>query len=241
MDLGLVGFALAAGALASVNPCGCVMLPALVAVQLQGAGGMSGAGRGEVVLRALGFGLRATLGFVLVFGVVGAVVSVGARSIVRYFPYGGLAIGVALLGIGLWALLGRRSLPLTGLARPAFGRRPSGALAFGAAYAVTSLSCTLPVFLAVVGGTLFAEGIAAALAPFAGYAAGMGGVLLAVTLATALSAGALVRWLRVAMPFVEPAGALLLTLIGTYLVVYWLPRLGAFGPLTACGRIPRTE
>ena len=53
----------------------------------------------------------------------------------------------------------------------------------------------------------------------------MGGVLLAVTLATALSAGAVVRVLRRAMPIVEQAGSVLLVGIGVYLVAYWVPRL----------------
>jgi cytochrome c-type biogenesis protein len=230
MDVGLFGFALVAGALATVNPCGFVMLPALVAVQLQGTGGGTETiGRVALIARGVGFGLRATLGFVVVFGAIGAVVAVGARSLVRAFPYGGLAVGAILLAIGLWSLLGRRPLPLPGLGARPFGRAPLGAVAFGAAYAVASLSCTLPVFLAVVGGTLFAEGVAAAVVPFVGYAVGMGSVLLAVTLATALSAGALVRALRAAMPYVERLGALLLTGIGAYLVLYWLPRLGGPG------------
>ncbi len=225
MDLGLFGFALVAGALATVNPCGFVMLPALVAVQLRQVGGASQMDRPALVARGIGFGLRATVGFLLVFGFLGLVVGLGARSVVRLFPYGGLVIGVVLLGLGLWGLLGGRPLGVPLVGRRRFATPVSGGLAFGAAYALASLSCTLPVFLAVVGGTLFAEGIAAALVPFVGYALGMGGVLLAVTLATALSAGAVVRGLRAAMPFVESAGAVLLVVIGGYLVAYWLPRL----------------
>lgn len=228
MDVGLFGFALVAGAFATVNPCGFVMLPALVAVQLQGSG-RGDVGRRELMIRAVGFGLQATLGFLVVFGLIGAIVALGARSLVQAFPYGGLAIGAILLAIGLWSLLGRRPLPIPGVTSRPFGRAPSGAVAFGAAYAVASLSCTLPVFLAVVGGTLFAGGVVAAVVPFAGYAIGMGGVLLAVTLTTALSAGALVRALRSAMPYVELVGAALLTGIGAYLVLYWLPRLASFG------------
>jgi cytochrome c-type biogenesis protein len=229
MDVGLFGFALLAGALATVNPCGFVMLPALVAVQLRTAGSSGTLPRDVLVARALAFAFLATLGFLGVFGVLGAAVALGARSLVRVFPYGGLIIGAAMVGIGLWSLLGRRPLPLPGLGRRPFARTPSGAMAFGAAYAVASLSCTLPVFLAVVGGTLFAEGVAAAVVPFVGYAIGMGGVLLAVTLATALSAGALVRGLRRAMPYVERVGSLLVTGIGAYLIIYWLPRLGSPG------------
>lgn len=226
MDVGLFSFALAAGALATVNPCGFVMLPALVAVQLRQAAGSAGSDRGTLLLRAIAFGLQATAGFVLVFGILGLVVGLGARSIVRVFPVGGLVIGVVLLAVGLWSLFGRRPLPLPISAPRPFGWGASSAIAFGVAYAVASLSCTLPIFLAVVGGTLLSEGLGAAVVPLAGYSMGMGGVLLVVTLATALSAGAVIRTLRAAMPFVETAGAVLLVAIGGYLVVYWLPRLG---------------
>jgi cytochrome c-type biogenesis protein len=225
VDLGFFGFAFVAGALATVNPCGFVMLPALVAVQLRQTAGSEEVGRAALVARGIGFGLRATMGFLVVFGVLGLAVGLGARSIVRLFPFGGAFVGVVLLAIGLYSLLGRRPLPIPGLGRGRFGRPASGGVAFGAAYAVASLSCTLPIFLAVVGGTLLAEGIGAALLPFIGYAAGMGGVLLAVTLATALSAGAVVRVLRRTMPFVEQAGSVLLVGIGVYLVAYWVPRL----------------
>lgn len=225
MDLGFFGFALVAGALATVNPCGFVMLPALVAVQLQQTAGSGEADRSTLVARGIGFGLRATIGFLVVFGVLGLVVGLGARSVVHLFPFGGLLIGVVLLAIGLYSLFGQRPLPIPGLGRRRFGRPVSGGVAFGAAYAVASLSCTLPIFLAVVGGTLFSEGIGAALVPFIGYAVGMGGVLLVVTLATALSAGAVVRMLRRAMPVVEQVGSALLVGIGVYLVAYWAPRL----------------
>ena len=225
MDLGFFGFAFAAGALATVNPCGFVMLPALVAVQLRQTAGSAEAPRSVLVARGIGFGLRATVGFLIVFGVLGLAVGLGARSIVRVFPFGGVLVGVVLLVIGLYSLIGRRPLPIPGLGRRRFGHPISGGVAFGAAYAVASLSCTLPIFLAVVGGTLISEGLGAAVVPLAGYALGMGGVLLAVTLATALSAGAVVRILRRAMPIVERAGSALLVGIGVYLIAYWVPRL----------------
>lgn len=223
MDLGLFGFAFGAGALATVNPCGFVMLPALVALQLQQVDTGSVAAHSSPVIRGLLFGGRVTAGFLLVFGALGLVLGLGARSIAQAFPYGGFIIGLALLAFGLWSLLGRRALPVPAWARPSFGRPTRGGLAFGVAYAIASLSCTLPVFLAVVGGTLLLDGLAAAIVPFAGYALGMGAVLIAVTMATALSAGAATSFLRKVMPYVERTGSLLLIGIGAYLVLKWLP------------------
>jgi cytochrome c biogenesis protein CcdA len=56
MDPAVIAFAYGAGVLASVNPCGFVMLPGLVALQVTGAGADQGAVRGDAVLRGLGFG-----------------------------------------------------------------------------------------------------------------------------------------------------------------------------------------
>lgn len=225
MDLALFAFAFGAGALATVNPCGFVMLPALVAVQLRHVGassepGTSGRSRAALVVRGLRFGLAATLGFVVVFGLLGAAVAIGARSLGQFFPYGGFTVGVALLALGGWGLATGRAIPLPASLRSAYG---TGGLPFGVAYAVASLSCTLPIFMAVVGGTMLASGVVGALLPLLGYAIGMGSVLLAVSLATALSATAVVQTLRRAMPFVERIGSLLLVIIGAYLVLYWLP------------------
>jgi len=225
MDFGFFSFALVAGALATVNPCGFIMLPALIAIQLQRIGAVGETDRSTMVLRGLGFGLQATVAFLVVFVVLGLAVSLGARSLIAIFPWAGLFVGVVLVAIGLWSLIGKRPLPIPSLGRQRFGGEATGGFAFGAAYAFASLSCTLPIFLAVVGGTLLGEGLAAATTPLAGYALGMGSVLLVVTLAVALSASTVTQMLRSVMPYVERVGSLLLVVIGGYLVWYWAPLL----------------
>ena len=89
-----IGFAAAAGLVASVNPCGFFMLPSYIAYQL----GTEEAGYNEIaaplrVARALGVAITATLGFVLIFVAFGAVVSAGGSALGQVFPYLGLAIG----------------------------------------------------------------------------------------------------------------------------------------------------
>ncbi len=77
--------------------------------------------------------------------------------------------------------------------------------AFGTAYTLSSLSCTLAVLLAVVAQAL-------AVPSFAGT------VLLLLALSAAVMSGTLARALR------RLSGAVL-TLSGAYLVAYWLPVL----------------
>jgi cytochrome c biogenesis protein CcdA len=93
---------------------------------------------------------------------------------------------------------------------------------FGIAYAVGSLSCTLPVFLVVVGSALATQGFIASLGQFLAYALGMGLVLIAVTVGAAMFRGTVARWLRSAIPYVHRMSALFLLGAGAYLIYYWV-------------------
>jgi cytochrome c biogenesis protein CcdA len=222
LDLSLIGFALVAGALATVNPCGFVMLPTLVAIQLGQGSRELGGGR---IGSAVGFALQATAGFLVVFGLLGLTIAAGIRSVSGLFPVGGLAVGILLLAAGLYGLLARRPLLAVPLPAQVLGRQVGGA-AFGVAYAVASLSCTLPIFLAVLGGTLLASGPLAVVVSVVAYALGMGTVLLGVALAAAVSGLALTQRLRPIAPLVDQVGSFALTGVGLYLVVYWARSLG---------------
>jgi cytochrome c biogenesis protein CcdA len=224
-DLLPFGWAFAAGMIASVNPCGFFMLPAYISYQL---------GTGDTVfdaasplrrgLRALFLGVTATTGFVAVMGVVGALVAVGGQWMVRVFPYAGLAIGAALVGIGLWLLVTGRTLGLAAAGRLTISPRRSrgNIFLFGVAYAIGSLSCTLPIFLLVVGNSLAARGFAGSMVQFVSYALGMGSILIAVTLGAALSGGAVAGGLRRVLPHVHRTSAFFLVGAGGYLIYYWV-------------------
>ncbi len=102
-----------------------------------------------------------------------------------------------------------------------------GVLLFGAAYAVASLSCTLPIFMTVVG-TVFTGtgGYLASVLDFLEYAAGMGIVLTTITLGIALFRHQTVRLVNRALPYVQAMGNLLLVFAGGYLVWYFTAQGG---------------
>ena len=222
-ELALV-FAFSAGLLATVNPCGFIMLPAFVSYQL-GARDEQFAMR-PLPARLVRAGLVAavvTAGFLVVFAVVGLVFALGGRAVAQFVPWAALGIGLGLIAVGLAGLLGHGlRLPLPSLAATKAGAGIGAMFLFGVGYAVASLSCTLPVFLVVIGSALAAGGLVGAFALFVAYALGMGAVLGAVALATALAKEIVVRWLLAATPHVERLGALLLIAAGTYLVYYQL-------------------
>lgn len=225
-----IAYAFSAGMVATINPCGFAMLPTYMAYQL----GLADESRSTVSRVAHGtyMGLMATMGFVVLFGAVGLVITAGGRVVIRFFPYWGLGVGVGVLLLGLYLLVSRRHLGLTPLSRvqgPQTIRGARGFFLFGIAYALCSLSCTLPIFLVVVGSALAAKGFLPGMVQFVSYGVGMGAVLIALTWSVVFFKTAVSQASRAFMPYVERIGALALVATGSYLVYYWT--LGTGGKL----------
>jgi cytochrome c-type biogenesis protein len=125
-----------------------------------------------------------------------------------------------LAGGTLYASLGERVGDRFGAGASQGGVR--GYFAYGLAYGTASLSCTLPVFLAVVGSALTATGFLGAAAQFVLYAAGMGLVITVLTLGVAFFKHVALSRVRTLSRYVEPVSALLLLVAGAYIVYYWL-------------------
>lgn len=225
-------FAFLAGMVASVNPCGFVMLPTYVSYHLGNEEeGFYQRSLLERAGRGLLLGAAATGGFVAVAAAVGLVVAAGGQWLTSTFRFFGAVLGVVLLGLGAWLLFGRGKLALLAASRVHVSPRRNlgNVVAFGAAYSISSLSCTLPIFLAVVGIGLGTQGLAASFGQFMGYALGMGSVLIAVTVGAALFRGAVARWLRGSMLAISHASAMFLVGAGGYLIYYWVVFADAFG------------
>lgn len=222
-----VGYAFAAGMVASVNPCGALMLPSYIFFQL-GVDEEDPRSTPEQVLKALRIAVATTVGFAVIFGAVGVAVSGGGRWLTTIFPYAGLLIGAAMVGLGLWLLASHRSLGILAAGRVSVTpeRTLWNMFLFGIAYGTSSLSCTLPIFLVVVGSALGSGTLLISLAQFMGYALGMGTVLAVITIGTALFREAMERWLRRLMPYVHRVSALFLVGAGIYLIIYWLLDVG---------------
>jgi cytochrome c biogenesis protein CcdA len=219
-----VGYAFAAGMVASVNPCGILMLSTYVFYQLRDEGATPSTAR--QVFRSLVITAAVTLGFVAIFAIVGGAIAIGGQWLVSIFPYAGLAIGIAMAILGVWLLLTKRTLAIGALAASrdavAPARNIGNNFLFGIAYAVASLSCTLPVFLVVVASALASDSAVVSFGQFIGYGLGMGAVILVVTVGAALFRRAVAKWIRVFTPHVYRLNAMFLIGAGAYLIYYWL-------------------
>ncbi len=224
-----LGFAFAAGVAAAFNPCGFAMLPAYMGLYM-GANEKDGDNRHMVrhLGKALVVGGTVTAGFIVLFGAVGTLIGVGARSAVAdILPWLGLGIGIVLTIVGAW-LLGGGNLYTAFAQRAAThmgnpGRaNVRGYFLFGLGYGTASLSCTLPIFLAVIGTSFAVSTIATSFGQFVLFGFGMGTVIIGLTLGMAIFKGAMVGALRKALPYIAPVGTWMMILAGSYIIFYWL-------------------
>lgn len=224
-----LGFAFAAGVAAAFNPCGFAMLPAYMGLYM-GTGDGDGPRRHlfHDLGRALVVGGVVTAGFIVLFGAAGTLIGVGARSAVAdILPWLGLGIGIVLTITGSW-LLGGGKLYTEFAARAATRMgNPSqtsvrGYFLFGLGYGTASLSCTLPIFLTVVGTSFAVSSIATSLGQFVLYAMGMGFVIMGLTIGMALFKGSMVGAMRKTLPYIQPFGTWMMLVAGSYIIFYWL-------------------
>jgi len=223
VDTGLLALALVARAVAAFNPCGFALLPAYLSVLVAGTPDESEQVRATraAAVRAIRFAAGMTIGFVAVFGLFGAVVTPLALSIERYLPYVTVAIGVALIGLGAWLLLGH-SLAIRGLAGRGTGptQRWGSQISYGVTFAVASLSCTIAPFLAVTSTALGAASWVNAMGAFVAYGLGMGTVVLVLALAVATSSAGVAAKMRRAGPLITRSSGVLLVIAGAYVTWY---------------------
>ena len=229
-------YAFGAGVVSAVNPCGFAILPAYVGFYLGAQGPLDAPARvARRLFRALWVSAAVTAGFVLMFGAAGLVLSVATTAVARYFPWMALAVGVLLVLVGgsmltgrtLYTNLGEQLADRVGPAARQRGAR--GYLAYGLAYAAASLSCQLPVFLAVVASALTAGGFLGATLQFVLFALGMGLAITVLTVATAFVESAGLLRVRRAVRYVQPVSAGLLLLGGAFIIYYWLTVGGLLG------------
>ena len=224
-------FALAAGALAAVNPCGFAMLPAYLSLFIATTPDTTArATRLAALGRALTATAAMTAGFLAVFGTFGLILAPVASVVQRWAPAVTVVIGIALLILGAVMLTGRelllRTPKLQSAINPTAGLR-SMAL-YGVFYAIASLGCTIGPFLVVTTTTFKSGDLALGVAAYAAYAAGMGLVVGVLAVGAALAQQSAARVLRRVLPHVPRIAGVLLVIAGGYVAWYGVYELRVF-------------
>jgi cytochrome c biogenesis protein CcdA len=241
----LIGLAFAAGMVAAFNPCGFAMLPAYLTFVVQREDG----GQAAAVARALGATVAMALGFLAVFGSFGLLTVSLAGTLQRYMPYVTLVVGISLVALGIWLLLGRE------LTFRSIGKGPGWAptsrvgsmFGYGVSYAIASLSCTVGPFLAVTGSSLRSGSALTGFLVYAAYAAGIALVVGVLAVAVALASTTVVTRMRTVLPYINRISGAILAVVGAYVAYYgWFElRLFAGGSaqdpvIAAAGRVQGT-
>jgi len=225
------GFAFAAGMVSTVNPCGFMMLPAYLGLYV----GTGQTGEKPPLHRRLMKGISVSaamsLGFLVLFGTAGVIISAGAQSVVEIFEWLGLIVGIALVMGAAYIMSGGKlytSFATQTAARIGDPRDSTmkGYFLFGLSYATASLSCTLPIFIALISASLATGTFVDAAGQFIVYALGMAFLITVLTLSLALAQNQVSSVLRKVLPHTNAISSVLLLLAGAYIVFYWLTEGG---------------
>ncbi len=225
------GFAFAAGMVSTVNPCGFMMLPAYLGLYV---------GTGETgekppvhrrLLKGISVSAAMSMGFLVLFGTAGVIISAGAQSVVEIFEWLGLIVGFILVMAAAYIMSGGKLYTsfATQTAAKIGDPRDStmkGYFLFGLSYATASLSCTLPIFIALISASLATGTFVDAAGQFIVYALGMGFVITVLTLSLALAQNQVSSVLKKILPHTNAISSVLLLLAGAYIVFYWLTEGG---------------
>ena len=213
-----VGLSFLRGMVATVNPCGFVLLPTYLMFFL-GIEATRTDSEQATVRRALLVGTSVTAGFMVVFVLVGGVTKWATDWVLDNAKYVTGVAGVAFVVLGIAMLFGVK-LPI-GTPALGVGKRDTtvrSMFVYGVVYATVSLSCTLALFT-----PMFFErgGVGVGIVNGAAFALGMGLLVTALTVALAVANHALLRVLRSAMQHIESLAGAFVLLSGVYLLYYF--------------------
>ena len=218
IDSATLSFALGAGLVAALNPCGFAFLPGYLGLVIADSRGTS---RPAALARAAAATVTMAAGFLTVFGIFGLAVSPLIASAQKYLPFATVVIGVLLLAMGAWLLSGRDiSVLLPKMAGGTPTARLGSMYGYGVGYAIASLSCTIAPFLAVISTTFQQGSPLAGVLAFVAYAAGMSVTVGVAALAVALAGSSASTALRRVLPYVGRIAGVIVLLTGLYVTYY---------------------
>lgn len=219
IDNAALGFALGAGLVAALNPCGFAFLPGYLGLVI--AGSSDAPSRSAALARAGAATVAMSAGFVTVFGLFGLVISPLIASVPKYLPFATVLIGLGLIGLAIWLLAGKEvPMMLPRLSGGAPTARLRSMYGYGLGYAVASLSCTVAPFLAVISTTFKQGSVITGVLAFIAYAVGMAITVGVAALAVALAGSSAAGTIRRILPHVGRIAGVIVLLTGLYVTYY---------------------
>ena len=223
-----LSFSFVSGMLATVNPCGFVMLPVYISMFLSSK--EKDVKKSNFVIKFLNIfqiSISLGLGFLIIFGAVGLAVTGGLLFIQPILSWLSILIGFFLVGLGIYTFSGKNlyfSFPqkLSYKINISQDSKFKNFFLYGLSYGIASISCTLPLFIALISNAINSGGLTNGIKQFISYSLGMTSVILIITLfASFIKNFSLLKKTSLTKFYQYPAG-LIITLVGMYLIIYWI-------------------
>ena len=223
-----LSFSFMSGMLATVNPCGFVMLPVYISMFLSiNNNNKQKTNIPNQILKSFQVSFALGLGFVSIFGSVGLAISWGILFIQPILSWLTIIIGFSLVILGIYTFSGKSlyfSLPqnLSSMISINTNSPFRNFFLYGLTYGIASISCTLPLFIALISNSINTGGFLNGIKQFISYSFGMTSVILIITLLASffknvsnLQKTSVTKWYKY-------LSGILISLVGIYLIIYWL-------------------
>jgi cytochrome c biogenesis protein CcdA len=228
------------GVLAAVNPCGFVLLPTYLIFFL-GTREETELATSERMRRALVVSSGISIGFLAIFFVIGVISRLFTQWIELNAKYASLAIGVVLVIGGARMLSGwtpKFAMPQIGGVQTKTFR---ATVIYGVAYAVASIGCTIGFLTTAVFGSIALHGFVSGVFSILLYGLGMAMLVTALTVSLAFAKTGIVTVIKNRLHIIQRLGAILVTLTGIFLVLYWYAAISEEKSTSFVTRIERWQ
>ncbi len=228
------------GVLAAVNPCGFVLLPTYLVFFL-GTREETELTTSERMRRALVVSSGISIGFLAIFFVIGVISRLFTQWIELNAKYASLAIGVVLVIGGARMMSGwtpKFAMPQIGGVQTKTFR---ATVIYGVAYAVASIGCTIGFLTTAVFGSIALHGFISGVFSILLYGLGMAMLVTALTVSLAFAKTGIVTIIKNRLYIIQRLGAILVTLTGIYLVLYWYAAISEERSASFVTRIERWQ
>ena len=229
ISLALISVAIAAGFLTFISPCGIAMLPAYVSYYL-------GREKSEKDVKkdffnGLKNGLFVSLGLISIFMVIGAIIVYIGNFIKAYIPIFTLIVGLFLIIIGFFMLFNKNfsfTLPFHLQPKKKINNGFLRFYTFGIGYGLAVMSCTLPVFLAIVISALSTGSVIGGIFIFLIYSVAAAVGVVGISIITAMSKVTIMKNFARIFPYVRIITAVVIIIAGSYIIYYQIAINRAF-------------
>ena len=229
ISLALASVAIAAGFVTFISPCGIAMLPAYASYCI---------GREESekdvkkdFFNGLKNGLYVSLGLISIFMIIGAIIIYIGNFIKIYIPIFTLIVGLVLIIIGFFMLFNKNfsfALPLHLQLKKKINNKFLRFYTFGIGYGLAVMSCTLPVFLAIIISALSAGSVIDGVIVFLLYSIAASVGIVGISIITAMSKVTIMKKFSRIFPYVRTITAVVIIIAGSYIIYYQIAINRAF-------------